>query len=334
MNKTTIQEIAADLGLSITTISFIINGKGDQYKISKATQERVKKYIAQNNYQPNSVARSLTTGKSYTIGYLVPDISDPFYAAIGKHVENILSQQGYQLFMCSTKEDPDTELKIVQSMVQRQADGIIMAPTTKKSLSYIKSQDIPLVTFDRQIPRSRAHFVGIDNYEASKSAITAFLTRNKNAKMAMVSMTPEVNTLSQRIEGCLDAFKELGLHFPEDLNLNVDYQNLQESCLDQIGALLQKHPEVNSFYFTNNLTAYKGLYALNKNHRPKLEKMKLISFDDMPLFEISHPFTTGIEQPQEKIGETSAQMLLELLHSKNTSSKVKKVILPVQINWR
>ncbi|MBF0198709.1 MAG: LacI family DNA-binding transcriptional regulator [Planctomycetes bacterium] len=332
MNKTSIQKIAADLEVSTTTISFIINGKADKYKISKATQKRVRDYIEKNNYQPSSLARSLTTGKSYTIGFLAPDIANPFYGQVGKHIEKRLFQAGYQVFLSSTEEDPEMELKMAQSMVQRQVDGIILAPASRRTLTFLRKSGTPTVTFDRKLPRSKVNFVGIDNYQASFGAINEFLSKNKCRNMLMISITPEVDTLKQRIAGCIDAFENQGLKYPKHLNLTVDYQNLEQSCYEEISRVLEQNHSIDSVYFTNNLTAFRGFYTFSKYHRSRLEKLKLISFDDLPFNEISHPVITGIEQPKEEIANSCSRLMLSLLNEKK--DQVKKIILPVQVNWR
>src|SRR6185369_3798139 len=134
MKKLQLEDLSKQLGYSKTLISMVLNGKGNQYGISKKTQALVLDAIAKLNYTPNKFAKSLRTGKSNFIGLIVADISNPFYSTIAKNIENVLFSNQYNLMVCSSEEDEEREKKLIDMMINQQGvDGLIVASTFKNA---------------------------------------------------------------------------------------------------------------------------------------------------------------------------------------------------------
>ena len=133
MKKIFLKDIAEDLNVSKTTVSLVLNNKGDENKISKATQQRIFAYAEKHNYVPNQLARGLSRGISETIGLIIPNISDIFYAKIASSVEKKAKSFGYTVIYSSSNEDPQMETELIRSMLHRQVDGLVIASTQKKS---------------------------------------------------------------------------------------------------------------------------------------------------------------------------------------------------------
>ena len=140
----------------------VLNGKGNQYGISKKTQATVLDAIAKLNYSPNKFAKSLRTGKSYFIGLIVTDIANPFYSTIAKNIESVLFESEYNLMVCSTDENEEREKLLVEMMVNQQGvDGLIVASTFKNATFYEQARfsKIPIVFIDRVVPLFNANYV-------------------------------------------------------------------------------------------------------------------------------------------------------------------------------
>ena len=265
MQRPTIQQISKELSISTTTISFILNGKADSYKISKTTQKRVLDYLEKRKFKPNAQARSLSTGKTYTIGYIVPSISDPFFAKIAKGIEDIIAPKGYQIIMASTEEDGDREKLVVRNLMSRRIDGVIVAPTegAYPSLKEIQESGVPVVMFDRRVKNFDSHYVGVDNYEAVRKCVSRMLEHGIE-RIALFTIPAMAETILHRIQGYKDALKAHGIRALSSLICTIDPQNLDESLKAEFRRLSRMSPPVSGIFFTNDPHFQSGLFAPGK----------------------------------------------------------------------
>lgn len=333
MSKISIQDISKKLNISITTVSLVLNGKADQYKISKQTQKKINDYVSKINYIPNAHARGLSSGKSYIIGYIVPDIANPFFAHIGRTIEDILAKEGYQLMISSFDEDPIKESKIINKLLSRQVDGLIVASSGKanESLNQVLESKIPLVLFDREIKNIKADYIGINNKESAYSAISQ-LIKNGSKKIAMITLTPDVITINERINGYYQALNEAGIEIDKSMIINADFKDLKTSIYENLNSVFNLHTDLDAIFFINNLCALNGLVVMNTYFKDKLKDFFLLSFDDIEFFEFTNPPISGIAQPRTSIAENCSNILLSKI--RDPKEKPKKILLKSQINWR
>lgn len=231
MKKYSIKDIAEILGVSKTLVSLVLNNKGDQYGINKETQKKVFETAKRLKYRPNKLAQGLRLGKTKSIGLVVPDISNPFYSKIAKHIENIVSKDGYSLIICDTDEDEKKESKIIDTLIERNVDGLIIASTLLNALEIqkIKEQSLPFVFIDRYLDEIECNYVGVDNYQGTYDAIEHLIKENFK-KIAYFSITPEhISTLAERKRGYLDAIKKYNLSIDNELIKTLPYNNLATS---------------------------------------------------------------------------------------------------------
>ena len=165
-----LKDIAAKLGISKTTVSWVLSGQGDKRNISTETQERVRACAKELNYSLNGLARSLNLGYTKTIGLILPSISDSFYANIANRVELVANASGYSLMIASSKYNADKEEELIRLFVEKQVDGIILAPMklTQESQEYIQFNKVPLVFIDRNYEDLETSYVIIDNKDTSR----------------------------------------------------------------------------------------------------------------------------------------------------------------------
>ena len=208
----------------------VLNGKGNQYGISKKTQATVLDAIAKLNYSPNKFAKSLRTGKSYFIGLIVTDIANPFYSTIAKNIESVLFESEYNLMVCSTDENEEREKLLVEMMVNQQGvDGLIVASTFKNATFYEQARfsKIPIVFIDRVVPLFNANYVVIDNYGGSLEIVNHLIKKGCK-KIACFAITPlYLSTVEDRLNGYRNAMSKNGIE-QEDLIKPISFDHINE----------------------------------------------------------------------------------------------------------
>ncbi len=320
MKKKSIKDIAQDLGFSKTTVSFVLNNKGDEKNISKKTQEKILAYVHEVNYQPNQIAKSLKNGTTNTIGYLVPDISNPFYAKIGRLIEDLLAAKGYHLIIGSTDEKQEKEDSLLNMFVNRQVDGLILASCFENlgMLKTLAAQRFPMVFFDRESPDFNGNYILVENKNAMRSAVDKVI--NKGAKrIGLLSITPNVYSLKLRIDGYKQALIENNIDVDEDLIRVVEIDDLKESSKTQLTFLMEQG--VDAIAFTNNQITAHAIWLMNTAFREDLDRMNFVSFDNLDLFDYSLPIVTSVAQPIKEIAQYSVDILEEVMKSNKEESK-------------
>ncbi|RXQ96262.1 LacI family transcriptional regulator [Ancylomarina salipaludis] len=320
MKKKSIKDIAQDLGLSKTTVSFVLNNKGDEKNISKKTQKKILDYVREVDYQPNQIAKSLKKGKTNTIGYLVPDISNPFFAKIGRLLEDHFWEKGYHLLIGSTDENKDKETQVLNMFVNRQVDALIVASCFIQSdaIKSLLSQDFPLVFFDREDPEIEANYILVENKISMKNAVESAID-SKSQKLGLISLTPDVYSLKNRIEGYKMALENNKIDFDKELIRIVDNNNLKKGTEKELKFLIESG--VDTVVFTNNQIAVIAIWLMNTYYKDKVNAIKFVSFDNVDLFDYSMPKVISVAQPIEKIAMHTTDIIEEILRSKKSENK-------------
>ena len=320
MKKKSIKDIAQDLGLSKTTVSFVLNNKGDEKNISKKTQKKILDYVSEVGYQPNQIAKSLKKGKTNTIGYLVPDISNPFFAKIGRLLEDHFWEKGYHLLIGSTDENKDKETQVLNMFVNRQVDALIVASCFIQSdaIKSLLSQDFPLVFFDREDPEIEANYILVENKISMKNAVESAID-SKSQKLGLISLTPDVYSLKNRIEGYKMALANNKIDFDKELIRIVDNNNLKKGTEKELKFLIESG--VDTVVFTNNQIAVIAIWLMNTYYKDKVNDIKFVSFDNVDLFDYSMPKVISVAQPIEKIAMHTTDIIEEILRSKKSENK-------------
>jgi len=329
--KVTLSVIAEELNVSKTLVSLVLNGKGNAAAINKITQEKVLKKAKELNYYPNQVARGLRMGATKTIGLLVADISNPFYARITRTIEHHAEKEAYSLIVCSSDEDQDREKRLVRMLLDRQVDGIIMTSTLNNSedLHSLFPKDYPLVLFDRYLANSNANFVGVNNVLAAQNAIQHFINKG-HSNIGFLTITPDyLSTLRDRKIGYFKALLENGIEHKEKYIIEVDYNQIKDKRYAQITNFLNDNNEITAVFTTNNHLAVACLEAVKQLGLRVPEDVSIITFDDVELFQFTSPALSTIAQPLEEIGQKAVAILLKEM--KSSGQTPQKAILQTQL---
>lgn len=333
MKRLQLEDLSQQLGYSKTLISMVLNGKGNQYGISKKTQAAVLDAVARLDYTPNKFAKALRTGKSFFVGLIVADISNPFYSTIAKNIEHVLFDRGYNLMVCSTEENEEKEKRLVEMMLSQQGvDGVIIATTFKDSSFYDQPRfaQTPLVFIDRVLPLYSANYVVIDNYGGSVEIVN-HLIKKGGKKIACFSITPSyLSTIEDRINGYKDALTKNKIKSDESLIRMIHFDQIDADVEKAMSELIKQHPDLDSVFVLNNNIATSLLKTLKKKEFEKYAgKIRIACFDDIELFNIIDKPVLSVSQPVEDIGRNASMLLLDIIDGKQNNKS--NVVLSTKI---
>jgi LacI family transcriptional regulator len=312
--RTSITDLANSLGVSKATVSFVLNGKGDEYHISKGMQAKIHAKAKELAYVPNFFAKGLRHGKTKTIGLLVGDISNAFYGELCKTIQEELYKQGYNVLIVNSNDNPEAECVLLNELIQRSIDGMIISPcnTIETLIPILRSTHIPFVFTDR-IGDENADFVGINNSREAEKLVSKFSIKPK--KLAILSQHASgISTIKSRIEGAVRGCDNANI--PHVL---VNFTTNDLEIESKISELIDSG--VDSFLPLNNKVALKTVASL-KNLKMEIPKqVRIISFDDSEAFSYFSPAISALLQPIDLIGKETSLRMLERLQDSNNPGK-------------
>lgn len=331
--KISIKDIAKIIGTSITTVSFVINGKAKEKNISEEMTKRIQKVVDEMGYKPNSLARGLRTGKSKIIGFLVDDISKPFFSTIATSIDQIASKHGYKLIFSSIGRDQERAKEILQIFKERQVDGYIIAIAAgiEQEIFSLLNNGTPVVFFDRYLPDLKGDYVLTDNYASTHNATQHLLDRGFE-NIGFVTIKTEELQLLDRLKGYQASIVEAG---KTPHVLMIDYEN-REQATAEIKKFVAEFKALDAIIFASNYLTMDGLQLLKTNDRKLLSSKGLISFDDFELLEFLNPSITAVEQPAQAIAERLIHLLIKKMGHQyvEANHKYEIVNLPAKLNVR
>ncbi len=333
MKRLSIKDIAKKANVSITTVSFILNGKAKEKAISSAVIEAVEKIIKESGYRPNQIARSLRTGNTKIIGLIVEDISNPFFAGIARLIEDKAYKKGYKIIYSSTDNDPHKAKDLIEMFRSRNVDAYIIAPPPgiQADIEELLKDNKPIIFFDRNLPDLDISFVGANHIKASYQAVESFIKSGKK-KIAFVTIDLDVKQIVERFEGYKKAIEEHQIEYDESLVLKVSFNQTEAQTISQIKELLKKN-EIDAILFSTNYLAISGLTAIKEIKKVINDEFSVIAYDDRDVFKLHTPPISAIEQPLEGIAENIISLILNALSSK-TESPITHITLPAQLILR
>ncbi|TCD00093.1 LacI family DNA-binding transcriptional regulator [Pedobacter psychroterrae] len=331
MKPASIKDIASKANVSITTVSFILNGKAEKMRISKAVIEKVQAIIKELGFTPNQVARSLRTGNTKTIGLIVEDISNPFFASIARKIEDKAYKKGYKISYSSTENDPVKAKDLIEMFKSRQVDAYIIAPVPgiENDIKRLLADKIPVVIFDRNLPDLEVNFVVVDNFNGTYIATKHLLDSGKK-NIAFVTVDLHVDQMNNRLFGYEKALQDYNIQVRKDLYTAVKFDSSDSNTNAQLMTLFENNPEIDAVLFSTNYLAIKGLGVLKQLKKEINKDLSVIAYDDHDVFRLHSPPISVVDQPIEEIAERIIDIVLLELASVNKAVKnreVSKVIL-------
>lgn len=325
-----LNDIAQSLGVSRSLVSLVLNGKGQSHGIAQKTCEIVLKKAKELNYYPNHFARGLRMGRSYTIGLVVSDISNPFYSHISRYLEDLSEANGYSLITCSSDENPDKERRLIDLLKSRNVDGLIISTSQEAVHPFLslKTEGFPIVLIDRHFDGHNICSVTVDNYLGAKAAANHIVQAGYKKPIALAISPIHISTIFNRIEGYKAALAESGM-WPRVFEVAFDNQYETVAKILELLFTTNQFPDC-IFAMNNSLTAA-SLAALRTLGVSIPQKMGIVSFDDLDYFAIMQPGITAVAQPIKGICKTAFTLLTNQIEGLVPLSQNCIVSLPVEL---
>ncbi|TLS42480.1 LacI family transcriptional regulator [Streptomyces montanus] len=312
----TMVDVARSAGVSVATVSHVLN---DTRPVRPATRQAVLDAIDELGYTPNTLARSLVTARTRSIGLAVSAVSNPYFTEILQGVEAGALEHGYSLLIADPHDDPAHERKVVQLLHERRVDGMIVAPSAQPAelIGYLGRQHVPTVFLDRlvdggEVPGFEYDQVCAENAEPVARLVT-HLAELGHKRIGLVGGLPGLSTTSERISGYRHGLAAAGL--PYDERLVVSGSSEAEGAERATGELLSLPTRPTALVTANNTMTIGALRALREKDLSVPGDMALCCFDDFSWADLFSPRLTAISQPSKDIGASAVRLLLDRLAS-------------------
>jgi LacI family transcriptional regulator len=312
----TMVDVARSAGVSVATVSHVLN---DTRPVRPATRQAVLDAIDELGYTPNTLARSLVTARTRSIGLAVSAVSNPYFTEILQGVEAGALEHGYSLLIADPHDDPAHERKVVQLLHERRVDGMIVAPSAQPAelIGYLGRQNVPTVFLDRlvdgdEVPGFEYDQVCAENAEPVARLVT-HLAELGHKRIGQVGGLPGLSTTSERISGYRHGLAAAGL--PYDERLVVSGSSEAEGAERATAELLSLPTRPTALVTANNTMTIGALRALREKDLSVPGDMALCCFDDFSWADLFSPRLTAISQPSKEIGASAVRLLLDRLAS-------------------
>lgn len=327
--KINITDIAKKAGVSITTVSRVLNGKAEQYRISKKSQDKIRETAKRLNYVPNQFAASLKSGKSNTIALIIPSLSNPFFAGIASEINAEIRNRGYITIIGDSDENNDIENEELLQMQSRNIEGLVIAPCSQdyKNIKRLHDQGLPVVCIDRYFENLDIPYVSTDNYQGAYMA-TKHLIDQGHTRIACIQGVEESTPNHLRIQGYTDAMLASGL---KNYSISGNDFSVQNGYKETKLLLQQKHRPTAIFTLSNTI-AMGCMKALKEDDLSIPDDMSLITFDDHPYLDYLATPLTCITQPTREICRIAIKYLFFMLSKKEIQTK--QVLLTPELIYR
>lgn len=302
-------EVAKEAGVSITTVSHVLNRTRP---VNAQTVQRVQAAIERTGYRPHSIARALAGARTQSIGLAISGISNPYFMDVVAAIEAEAAAHGHTLLLADTHDEPHKELQMVQELVLRRVDGLLLAPSAgaeEHALRYLSKQSLPVVLLDRFLPVA-VDQVGTDNEEPT-AQLVEHLAGLGHRRIGLVAGLEGLSTTEERIAGYRAGLQRSGIALNGEL---IEYgASRHESARLATHRLLDATEPPTALIAANNAMTIGVLHALRERGMSVPDDIALVAFDDLEWSDLFQPRLTVIAQPTRDIGTLSVQLLLARL---------------------
>lgn len=321
--KTTITEIAKIAGVSKTTVSRVLSGGSN---VSKKTKDKVLKVIEQNNYKPSIIAQSLRTNKTKTIGLVIADIENPFYARVAKGVIDTAEIKNYNVILCNSNNDINSEEKEIDTLINRGVDGLILTTVALKTrtIKNLLDKQFPFMLIDCKLDYPGINYVVNDDYYGAKLATEYLISLGHNNIFFLGNK--KLLSLRERLKGFKDALK-LNKYSENTSTFDelVDINNMH--TLEKIIKYIINHKnKITAIFAGNDYWAIKTIKIINDYGLNVPEDISVIGYDNIEISAIVKPPLTTIRQPKYLLGKLATEQLFEIIEN-GSKKEIKRIVL-------
>jgi LacI family transcriptional regulator len=328
LKRTSLKDIARIVGVSTALVSYVLNNQ-KQGRISKEIAQKIRDTAAFLHYRPNQIARSLKTSKTYTIGLIVADISNPFSSSLARIIEDEADRQGYTVIFGSSDENDQKFEKLVEALLNRQVDGLIISPPAgaESQINQLKKQEVSFVLVDRYYPGIDTNWISLDNYSSTYDAVQHLLASGSKT-VGMITYDTPLFHLQERKRGWLDAIKKDEALPLENRIREVHINNDQKEIENAVQDLLSLNPPVGALLFSTNRLAISALRYIKTIPVRVPEDLAVVGFDETDAFDFFYSPLTYIKQPLQQMGKMAIRILLDDIKAK---TKTEQVVMSAEL---
>jgi LacI family transcriptional regulator len=322
--KARMQDVARLAGVGLMTVSRALNKSGP---VSEELRRKIDQAVAQLNYRPNDAARSLREGRSRSIGLILPNFYDPFFAVCAQAITVVANEHANSVIVTTSDDDPEVEYRLAGSMLRRHVEGMLVIPAAggKTQLDREEFRSTPIVALDQPIRGGKFNSVVVANRVGARMG-TSHLIEHKHKRICFLGLSRTAFTHRARYEGYKQAMLKAGL-VPEG------YFNCasREETLAVLRPLLDGPRPPTAFFAGNNVGMRHLLHALSELRVEIPGRVAVAGFDDFDMADIFHPAITVVRQPANELGRVAAELLFARIGEKPRTETGKQIVLPVEL---
>jgi len=328
--RVTISDIAALAGVSKATASLVLNGRGKELRVAKETRERVLTLAQQHHYQPSIHARLLRDDRSHTLGLVVPEITNHGFAVFSHELENLCREAGLQLLISCTDENAGQEMVVVNNLVARQVDGLIVASSMLSDSDYVKlSEQLPVVLFDRHMNETQLPLVITDSITPTADLVER-LARARPDEVYFLGGQPRLSPTKDRLAGFMQGLERAGVTPRPEWIIHGNYH--PSSGYEMFAALCARLGRPPKALFTAACGLLEGVLRYMSQHHLLTSDIRIASFDDHYLYDsLSVPIDT-VEQNVPRLAQECFSMLTQMIQGQDPAEN--QIILPATLRLR
>lgn len=300
----TLKDVANETGLTVSTVSRILNNRG---YISEKSRARVYAAMKKLNYQPNEAARSLIKRRTNTIGVIVPHIIHPFFADLISHLENAAANAGYKILLCNSHQQPSREQEYINMCSGNRVAGIVICSAQINDLSFA-GLDIPVVVIEKY-HSDGVHCIHCDNYAGGTLATQLLIDCGCRHLLHLRDASVERMPADERAAAFFDVVQKRGIDAHEIQFRREIYETLE--YVDAIADALRLYPETDGVFASSDLIAAQTLLSCHRLGKRVPEDIRVVGFDDASLAQITIPQITTVHQPIREMAEMAIQAILK-----------------------
>ncbi|MBU3203815.1 LacI family DNA-binding transcriptional regulator [Clostridium algidicarnis] len=324
----TISDIAEKAGVSLATVSRVLNDSG---YVKEETRIRVQKVIKDLNYTPSAIARSLSKNKTNTIGVIVPDIVNPFFGEVIKGITEVAEKSGLNIILCNTDESKEKELRALKVLTEQRIQGIIIAPTSAEDefnseyLKTLENMGIPIVLVDGNVKYTTFNGVFVDNIKGAYEATEA-LIKEGHRKIGVITGRMNSKPAKDRYLGYQKALLMNNISLDEKYTFYGDYK--EETAYKITKDIIKMKDRPTALFVCSNMTTLGSLKAIYEEKINIPEDISLVAFDKVEILNILGFNISYVNGPSVEMGKLGMQMLVDILNNKNKNEIRRITLLP------
>jgi LacI family transcriptional regulator len=321
------RDVAERAGVSVSTVSHVIN---NTRAVSEKSRKRVLEAMEELGYKPNALARSLRRRKTNTLGMIVPDSANPFFAEIARAIEDASFAKNYSVILCNSEGDLEKQQAYTNVLIENRVAGILFvaAGVSTELVNDLRQRRVPLVVIDREVPGVEVDTV-MTNHAEGGCLATRHLIELGHRRIACITGDSEVSPSAERVTGYRQALEERGLPFDESLVIKGNFQ--YESGYEATCQLLSLEPPPTAIFACNDLMAVGCISAARECGLRVPDNVSVVGFDDVRLASFTNPPLTTVAQSKVEIGALATKMLLERLQNLEAPPHFKRLDTELRI---